>query len=103
MYDANDRFLGDTTSRWRGHEGLKMGRLQQFDEASGNDRYRRDLALRHGIREGRQSIPAAVILRMQAGCRLWVTGGCRRQVDGTAGLPSAPEMPCAPGSLRLVP
>jgi hypothetical protein len=33
----------------------------------------------------------------------WVTGGCRRQVDGTAGLPSAPEMPCAPRQLRLVP
>ena len=29
---------------------------------------------------------------------------CRRgQVDGTAGLPSAPEMPCAPQQLRLVP
>jgi hypothetical protein len=35
--------------------------------------------------------------------RLWVRGGCRCQVDGTAGLPSAPEMPCAPGQLRLVP
>jgi len=32
-----------------------------------------------------------------------VSGGCRRQVDGTAGLPSAPEMPCAPRQLRLVP
>ena len=32
-----------------------------------------------------------------------VKGGCRRQVDGTAGLPSAPEMPCAPRQLRLVP
>src|SRR6266852_5086680 len=30
--------------------------------------------------------------------RLRVKGGCRRQADGTAGLPSAPEMPCAPGS-----
>src|SRR4029077_6508157 len=30
-------------------------------------------------------------------------GGCRRQVDGTVGLPSAPEMPCAPGQLHLVP
>jgi hypothetical protein len=34
---------------------------------------------------------------------LWVTGGCRRQVGGTAGLPPAPEMPCAPRQLRLVP
>jgi hypothetical protein len=34
---------------------------------------------------------------------LWVKGGCRRQVDGTSGLPSAPEMPCAPRQLRLVP
>ena len=32
-----------------------------------------------------------------------VTGGCRRQVDGTAGLPSAPEMPGALRQLRLVP
>jgi hypothetical protein len=31
------------------------------------------------------------------------TGGCRRQVDGTAGLPSAPEITCAPRQLRLVP
>jgi len=30
-----------------------------------NDSFRRDLALRHGIREGRQSTPAAAILRMR--------------------------------------
>ena len=35
--------------------------------------------------------------------QLRVTGGCHRQVDGTAGLPSVPEMPCAPRQLRLVP
>jgi hypothetical protein len=29
--------------------------------------------------------------------------GCRRRVDGTAGLPSAPGMPCAPRQVRLVP
>jgi hypothetical protein len=34
---------------------------------------------------------------------LRVKGGCRRQVDGAAGLRSAPEMPCAPRQLRLVP
>jgi len=34
---------------------------------------------------------------------LRVKGGCGRQVDGTAGLPSASEMPCAPSQLRLVP
>ncbi len=34
---------------------------------------------------------------------LWVKGGCRRQAVATAGLPSAPEMPCAPTQLRLVP
>jgi hypothetical protein len=33
----------------------------------------------------------------------WITGGCRRQVDGRAGLPSVPEMPSAPQQLRLVP
>ena len=32
-----------------------------------------------------------------------VKGGYRRQVDGTAGLPSTPEMPCASWQLRLVP
>jgi hypothetical protein len=30
-------------------------------------------------------------------------GGCRREVDATAGLPSAPERPCAPRQLRFVP
>src|SRR4030088_851855 len=30
-------------------------------------------------------------------------GRLRPQVDGTAGLPSAPEMACAPRELRLVP
>ena len=34
---------------------------------------------------------------------LRVTGGCRRQVDGTAGPPSAPELPSALRQLRLVP
>src|SRR5882762_5846906 len=34
---------------------------------------------------------------------LWVKGGCRRQVDGTAGLPSSPDMPSAPRQLGLVP
>jgi hypothetical protein len=34
---------------------------------------------------------------------LRVRGGCGRQADGAAGLPSAPEMPCAPRQLRLVP
>jgi hypothetical protein len=36
-------------------------------------------------------------------CRRRVRGGCRRQVDGTAGLPSIPEMSSALGQLRLVP
>jgi hypothetical protein len=35
--------------------------------------------------------------------QLRVKGGCRRQAGGTAGLPPAPEMPCAPRQLRLVP
>jgi len=29
--------------------------------------------------------------------------GCRCQADGVAGLPSAPELPCLPRQLRLVP
>ena len=44
-------------------------------------------AVRYGRREG----------------QLWVKGGCRCQVDGTAGLPSVPELSCAPKQLRLVP
>jgi hypothetical protein len=32
-----------------------------------------------------------------------VKGSCRRHADGTAGLPSAPEMPCGSQRLRLVP
>jgi hypothetical protein len=35
--------------------------------------------------------------------QIGVRGGCRRQVDGTARLPSATEIPCAPRQLRLVP
>jgi hypothetical protein len=35
--------------------------------------------------------------------QLWVRGGCRRQANARAGLPSAPEMPCAPPQLRSVP
>jgi hypothetical protein len=38
------------------------------------------------------------LLQRTAAPYIWVKGGCRRQADGTAGLPSAPEMPCAPGS-----
>ena len=38
-----------------------------------------------------------------SGGQLWVKGGCGLQVDGTAGLPSAPEMPCAARQLSLVP
>jgi hypothetical protein len=38
----------------------------------------------------------------RARCRHRVRGGCRLRFDGTAGLPSAPEMPCALGQLRLV-
>src|SRR5260370_37272624 len=33
----------------------------------------------------------------------WGQGRLRPQVDGTAGLPSAPEMACAPRGLRLGP
>jgi tetratricopeptide (TPR) repeat protein len=36
-------------------------------------------------------------------CLFWVKVGCCRPVDGTAGLPSVPEMPCVSRRLRLVP
>jgi hypothetical protein len=35
--------------------------------------------------------------------RLWVKGGCGRQADGTAGLPSAPEIARVLRHLRFVP
>src|SRR6266404_5366451 len=34
---------------------------------------------------------------------VWVIGGCPRQVDGTVGVPSAPEIPCPRRQLRLAP
>ena len=34
-------------------------------------------------------------------CLLCVTGGCRRKVDGTAGLPSAPEIAVCPRAVTL--
>src|SRR6516162_9791579 len=43
------------------------------------------------------------LLQRTAAPYIWVTGGCRRQVDGTAGMPSAPELPCVPKQLRFVP
>src|SRR5262245_50722409 len=38
----------------------------------GNDWIRRDLAVRDGTRESRQSIPAAAVLLIQAEVRFWV-------------------------------
>src|ERR1700720_473013 len=35
--------------------------------------------------------------------QLWVKGGCRPQVDGTAGVSSTTELPYASRQLRLVP
>jgi hypothetical protein len=46
----------------------------------------------------------AVFRQFRSFHTVWVKGGGgRRQVDGTAGLPPAPEMPCAPRQLSLVP
>jgi hypothetical protein len=52
---------------------------------------------------GRREIGTPVFYGMLASAVMGVKGGCRRQADGAAGLPSAPEMPCAPRLLRLVP
>ena len=61
--------------------------------ASGDGRPYRErkaaIAARSG--EGRQSIPAAVILRMRAGCRLWGHGLNIPQPRGTAALPPPAE------------
>ena len=43
-----------------------------------------------------------VIEESSAEWLLRLRGGCRRQVDGTAGLPSAPEMSCAPQAVTFV-
>jgi len=53
--------------------------------------------------EGRGGRRPAAASPFASRCLLGVKGGCRRQVDGTAGMPSAPEMPCARKQLRLVP
>src|SRR5271169_7218746 len=53
---------------------------------------------------GKVGCPPYLVIREGAGGgRLRGRGGCCRQADGTAGLPSDPEMPCAPRQLRLVP
>jgi hypothetical protein len=60
-----------------------------------------------GLHSGTVALKCAVgrlklLIRRLSNFR-WVKGGGLRQVNGTAGLPSAPDMPCAPGQLRLVP
>jgi hypothetical protein len=52
---------------------------------------------------GRPGYPAALHQYTHGLTIHSVKGGCRRQVDDTAGLLSAAEMPCAPRQLRLVP
>jgi hypothetical protein len=52
---------------------------------------------------GRLASPTSAVRYIRREGRLWVKGGSRRQTDGGAGLPSAPEMPFAPGQLRSVP
>jgi hypothetical protein len=45
----------------------------------------------------RQLTPFLVIQNRVGGGPLGIKGGCCRRVDGTAGLPLAPEMPCGVG------
>jgi hypothetical protein len=52
---------------------------------------------------GRLASPTSAVRYIRREGRLWVKGGSRCQADGEAGLPSAPEMPFAPGQLRSVP
>ena len=52
---------------------------------------------------GRLASPTSAVRYIRREGRLWVKGGSRRQTDGGAGLPSAPEMPCGSWQLRLVP
>src|SRR6266446_3292330 len=49
-----------------------------------------------GLTDLRDELDIADVVMEQrsARCLQRVKGGCRHQVDGTAGLPSAPEMPC---------
>jgi hypothetical protein len=41
---------------------------------------------------GRLASPTSAVRYIRREGRLWVKGGCRRQVDGAVGLPSTPEM-----------
>src|SRR5262244_1146568 len=48
------------------------GRTPPLGLCPANGRLRRDLAVRDGTRESRQSIPAAAVLRIRAEVRFWV-------------------------------
>jgi len=72
---------------WCPHRKSDRSRTSPFRGEGRKVWNRRDLALRHGIGEGRQSTPAAVILRMRAGRRLWGHGLNIPQPRGTAALP----------------
>jgi len=50
---------------------------------------------------GRLASPTSAVRYIRREGRLWVKGGCRRQVDGAVGLPSTPEMPCAAQAVTL--
>ena len=75
-----------------------------FDRGAANGRLRRNLVLRHGIREGRQSIHAAVIRRMRDGPSVMDKLRRTGAAPITAGqLPTAemfPDRPTQPVSAR---
>ena len=62
-----------------------------------------DWALGLSLADIYANIPSEAARVCQGARPRWVKGGCRRQVDGTAGLPLAPEVPLAPRQLGLVP
>ena len=92
------------------HQGRPFGHWQRSDEIAADwgkavERHRCDAGptIRHPGFPFPSAGGSSLSESSRADGRFRVKGGCRRQVDGTAGPPSAPEMPFAPRQLRLVP
>src|SRR5215831_12257179 len=73
MAPVVDQSLALRKSQNRESNRRRRARVEPCRSTSGpNGRKRRDLAVRDGTRESRQSIPAAAVLRIRAEVRFWV-------------------------------
>jgi len=78
--DANDRLLGDTTSRWRGHEG----RTSLFIAVPANACFRRIFPVARRPGEGRLTDPTPVVPPWPPEPSfLPLNGHCRRRITTT--------------------